>query len=73
MILLDKILMGVVFLMVIVLLIMLYQEIRKDPYFRKMLFWRDIAFWNRFEGFQPDKNIALLSRPKKRDKDQRKE
>jgi hypothetical protein len=73
MILLDKILIGVIFLMVIILLILMYRVIRKDPYFRRMLFWRDIDFWNRFERFQPDENTALLNRRKKREKDQRRE
>lgn len=67
MILLDEILMSVTFLMVSLLLILMYRVIRKDPYFRRMLFWRNIDFWNRFERFQPDENTALLSGRKKRE------
>jgi hypothetical protein len=68
-ILLEKILMSAILLVVSILLILMYPVIRKDPYFRRMLFRRDKEFWNKSEGLQPDENTALLSKRKKREKE----
>ena len=66
MILLDKILMGVIFLIVSVSVILMYRTTRKGPRLRGMQFW-SVHFWNGVERL----HNAYLSERKKREKDQR--
>jgi len=69
-ILFDKILMGVVLMSAGTLCFLVYRWARKDP---DLWIWGTIKYWNIMEKFQPEESKGLLSRRKKREKDQRRE
>ena len=72
MILFDKILLGAIIMLMFPLVFLMYRVVRKDPV-RWFGGWRNRRFWVVMERLQPDESIALLSRRKKREKDQRSE
>ena len=77
MILLDKILIGIILLMVGVFVLLIYRQVRKDPdlwltpkvWDAPRMWCREV--WSFVWKLQPEENRGLLSRRKKREKDQR--
>ena len=78
-ILLDKILLGAIILLMPLMVFLLYRSVRKDPRLRltpkvwdtPRMWCREV--WSFVEKLQPEENVGLLRRRKKREKDQRRE
>ena len=70
MILLDKVLLGAIIILTPPLVFLIVRLIMKDPV-RWFGGWRNRRFWVVTERLESEENIGLLSRRKKRKKDQR--
>lgn len=68
----DKILLGAIILSMPPLLFLMCRVVREDLV-RWFGGWRNRRFWAVMERLQPDENIALLRRRRKRDYDKRRE